>query len=313
MNLNGEYTCLVSSLDGQDSRSASLVVYQPPRSFAFEHRIFPAPAVPLPAPPAPPPVPVGGGGGGGGVRDEVRASGRPTQFRSLAPLVRPPNNLVGGNGSQVQVQVEGAPTRVVYTHDGRPVLRRSRSAPATWPRWKQPPPAESPDHFAIQLHHFQCQATQVTPRPVIRLTVKRNAEAIAQYLHEASSTSLRPFQVSQAQYFGDESTAAAANSSGNLVTLYDITVSATVALNVTLPSPGPTSGDRWSDAEQSSSGSGQNEQSAVNTVLHFRRGQRMSFECHLELTGTEFEQRRRIAISEDGEYRLPTCLARSWG
>lgn len=247
--------------------------------------------------------------------------------------------------------------KIVYTHDGRPIRRKSkRQAPpiSGWMLRKRlgggggsqvfgssDELASGEPRFAIQLHHFQCQATQVTPRPVIVLTVKRNADAIAQYLHESSTTSIRPYQVNHADYFESSASFAAEASSqasllsppllssggptapatlnGNttgsgettndgqrqdqlLVTLYDITVSATVALNVSLLQPQQlaisgqsqldSAGQRWA-VEQ--------EQPGVHTVLGFRRGQRMSFECHLEITGTEFEQRKRININEEGK------------
>lgn len=339
MNLTGQYTCLVSSLGGQDSRTASLVIYQPPRAFTFEHRVFPALAAPVEQPPSllasplaprppPPPLPQPPPPDqldGSGWR---AAGGRPTQFKVFtqpALIVRPANNdnqassQSANNGSLVASQ------RVVYTHDGRPVRKpigRSKRQIGDWMLRQRlagsnlgsqtGQQADSPN--ALQLHHLQCSASQVTPRPTLVLTVKRDTESIAQYLHESSTLSVRPYQVSWADYLQDLAKLRAkselegsliskdvelaynASSSQASVTLYDITVSATVALNVSL-SPAPKAGY----LHQVSSAWAQLQAAGINTVLSFRRGQRMSFECQLEITGTEFEQRRRININEDGK------------
>jgi len=364
MNLTGSYTCLVSSLANQDMQEASLVVYQPPRSLTFEHRIFPAPALLVPAsqsqlaaigphnyynPNQRKLEPAQGGG-----EPQFRPGASPTQFRGFGQqtaIVRPPNNDDSSNG-----------TKIVYTHDGRPIRRKSKrqvAADGQISKWmlqnKRLLPSESESEeqrqrqlqqqqqqqqgeqsFVLQLHHFQCQASQVSPRPVIVLTVKRGSDSIAQYLHESSSVSIRPYQVKHAQYFelgGLQANETARGPQGRqeerqpdweewrraeghdelAVTLYDITVSATVALNVSLRSLGPTAAPLASGGGGATSSSGwrrpagerrfghQEQQAAgISTVLSFARGQRMSFECHLEITGTEFEQRRRININEEG-------------
>lgn len=362
MNLTGQYTCVVSSLANQDLRQASLVVYQPPRSFTFEHRIYPAPAGALPAPSASASTPAPWAGAPGASTTQFRGLNNwappppPPPNKSHqqqqppppggAVIVRPANNNDQTQQHPGQAQPAlaslGQPanaTKIVYTHDGRPIRRKSkRQAPISgWqlkkkqagsggqaPEGGDPGPARPQNYFAIQLHHFQCQATQVTPRPVLVLTVKRGADAIAQYLHESSSVSVRPYQVSQAQLFRDETGAGGAHSALP-VTLYDITVSTTVALNVSLAPahhqrpPAPSGGadqlvapgaagpqdarqppGAWHQDEHSSYHL-QPAQPAINTVLGFRRGQRMSFECHLEITGTEFEQRKRINMNEEGE------------
>lgn len=322
MNLTGQYTCLVSSLAGQDMRQASLVVYQPPRTFTFEHRIYPAPPAGLLAGPQV--------AGDFGVRSSAGPSSfSPTQFRGLAgqpSLVRPANNndhlqVVGSTTTAATTTTTAqTSTKIVYTHDGRPIRRKTRrqvaagqfnasmapisawqlkkrlTGPAMADQQQQQPqhtshainsidgPPQPPSHV-IQLHHFQCQASQVSPRPVLVLTVKRGADSIAQYLHESSLVSVRPYQAASPL-----DTPAGVDIPASLVTLYDITVSATVALNVSLPGgePRPTA-------------AGQAQLAGLQTVLGFRRGQRMSFECHLELTGTDFEQRKRININEEGK------------
>lgn len=371
MNLTGHYTCLVSSLANQDMRQASLVVYQPPRSLTFEHRIFPPPVFARESPPAPAKQTSTSAGTSRLWNPEdpsnaFRAAASPTQFKGLlassnsvqSVLVRPPNN--DGTTVDQSSAALGANnnTKIVYTHDGRPIRRKSKrqATPiASWMLKRRLEPQStnggglsadtlansySEPKFAIQLHHFQCQASQVTPRPVIVLTVKRGADSIAQYLHESSSVSIRPYQVSHGEYFeslakrGSVSVAAAAEDPGGpaskavanqlegqltgdqrhhlLVTLYDITVSATVALNVSLPpttlaspsgkpssaSPSDQSGRAW--LERPSQSGIEQQQPGINTVLNFRRGQRMSFECHLEITGTDYEQRKRINIDETG-------------
>lgn len=408
MNLTGHYTCLVSSLAGQDMRQASLVVYQTPRAFTFEHRIFSAPA----ALPGPPPHalarPLGWPAAAAaaaaaaqmppsphtGLQQRQPWSGSapsPTHFKSLgagphasAPptstsIVRPANNNVS----------PPEPGKIVYTHDGRPILKpavanspKSKRQISEWmlrkrleqqPQPPQPPPlvpypapafqpfgdngSGGEEKFAIQLHHIQCQAVQVTPRPIIALLVKRDAESIVQYLHESSSVSIRSQQVNQADYYAaasaennnnnnsagvssrpapDETSSTAAAAASELspapmmITLYDITVSATVALNVSLssaaggasassfPPPLPVPADQRRQPSSSSSSSlaaslwGRQFEltqapqppppPGVATVLPYRRGQRMSFECHLEITGTEFEERKRINIVEQGLY-----------
>ena len=309
MNLTGQYTCLVSSLAGQDMRQANLVVYQPPRAFNFEHRIYPAAAALLAA--APPSA--------AAVAATSNAQATPLQRPQLAPLRPSPTQFRGANWPQVaQTSAQSnqavvrpannnnnnqvhsanhssqlAATKIVYTHDGRPIRRKSRrdtlnvgEGISTWQLNKRLISASSSaaagqfgeTGAAIQLHHFQCHASQVTPRPVLVLTVKRGADSIAQYLHESSSLAIRPYS----------------EPSDSSVTLYDATVSATVALNVSLPAAG---------GGQVAGNVGQQQQppTGINTILNFRRGQRMSFECHLELTGTEFEQRKRINIDEEGK------------
>lgn len=423
MNLTGQYTCMVSSLAGQDLRQASLVVYQPPRSFTFEHRIYPAPASFLAAggplqfpqapplqsphtPPAyyaapsrfmssastqngssntfempfmrPPPPPPGGVAGGHQAASPTQFKGVPSganwppgaipsvhqiassssaaavvpQPQPAATIVRPPNNNNQQDQSLTQTSTasghhQQASTKIVYTHDGRPIRRKLRKrrhldssnySPATpdqqaaqissWQLRKrllsaagpevahEPPQSQS---YAIQLHHFQCQATQVSPRPVMVLTVKRGAEAITQYLLDSSLVSIRPYQVSQRDLLSANGLASAPPSAPQdkqdqlTVTLYDITVSATVALNVSLPGPNHREQNaRTSPSESADSGpmderamshlyNQQQQPIGINTILNFRRGQRMLFECHLELTGTEFEQRKRININEEGE------------
>lgn len=427
MNLTGTYTCSVSSLADQDSKSGSLIVYQPPKQFTFEHKIFPAPAPMisnnhLNSPSASnyysnqqlggnlargqqpinyqPPL----------VQQQVQPS--PTQFKALsggsvAAIVRPPNN--NASSSAPLNQANEANTKIVYTHDGRPIKRTKSkrqadpppqsahsSSAASISDWmlrkrlqggqlpanelepnhrpighhqQQQAQLSAPDelhHFlnnnnrySIQLHHFQCQAFQVTPRPTMLLQVKRGVDSIAQYLHESSSVSIRPYQVSQADYYYDSaadsleqiklagkddelSSSAAAGSDGlgdaggqwpeirsssssslanetnqrridkftypPTVTLYDITLTATVALNVSLISSSspnglanwPTNQTFSQDTNQQHYSRQQQQIGAINTVLPFRRGQKMSFECQLEITGTEFEQRKRININEEG-------------
>lgn len=349
MNLTGHYTCLVSSLAGQDMRQAALVVYQPPRQFTFEHRLFPAPAATsLLASIEPQPRAPGSG---------LIAS--PTQFRGLpwpvgsrqqqqqqppATLIRPPNNH---DQSLAAVQPPGPSqqqTKIVYTHDGKPIRRRTRreigsnvEPISSWQlrqrlageqqleRRQSIEPTSAGAHFVLQLHHFQCQATQVSPRPVLVLTVKRDADSIAQYLHESSSISLRPRQASVAEIFPAQppnQTATTWNSldlsQQPMVTLFDITLSATVALNVSLPTgqlsraAGGGGGGPPEPLERTTSGTTSVRQPApsqqpvpgINTILSYRRGQRMSFECHLDITGTEFEQRKRISINEEGEFQF---------
>lgn len=188
------------------------------------------------------------------------------------------------------------------------------------------------------------------------LQVKRGIDSIAQYLHESSSVSIRPYQVSQADYYyptsyssgsdsdtfgdgikssekDDELSAAAAARTGRelgdhyesngsfvdkitrlnfrqpTVTLYDITLIATVALNVSLTSSSgqqqqsnnlsPTAGEPRSFGF--GYGPSQQQAGGVNTILNFRRGQRMTFECQLEITGTDYEKRNWISINEEGE------------
>lgn len=292
MNLTGVYQCVVSSLAGQDARQASLVMYQPPSSFEFEHRIYPAPELSAPV-------------YGRTQQQQQQQSAAyaaagprasPTQFKGLATaqqphqasIVRPPNNDQQAQQQQQQLsQSEPDATKIVYTHDGRPIARkRVRRKRATQQR------------YAIQLHLLQCHASQVTPRPVIVLSVKRQPDSIAQFLHEASSTFIRPYQVAHEQYY--EKRANMSSSSLLPVTLFDITVSATVALNVTLPDA--------TDAAAAALSAPAQTVPHTSTVIGYRRGQRMSFECHLELTGTEFEQRKRININDEGKQRH-TCVA----
>lgn len=370
MNLTGQYTCLVSSLAGQDHKQASLTVYQPPRSFTFEHRIFPPPTFIGPAPRFGYPMESSGEG------NLRRGNQQPTQFKNLQPqpqpqpqaqanqfhqtgIIRPPNNAAtlqvssgasmgttsgqvaqsgANNGSHI-----GAATKIVYTHDGRAIAKRPKRQLNATPNWMvdkksvsvfpgqsqvsnmmglQNGRSNSVRH-SLQLHHFICQASQLTPRPVMVLTVKRDAESIAQYLHEASSVSVRPYQVNHLDYFesaGKGRALAAGNATSQntslLITLYDITVSATVALNVSLGSPmtasplneSPLQATQWEpklsqtwpqaaarpvDSLVATTG--------INTILHFHPNQRMSFECHLEITGTEFELRKRINIKPEGK------------
>lgn len=317
LNLTGQYTCLVSSLAGQDYRMGSLVIYQPPRAFTFEHRVLPREQASSPAPDLQQ--------DGSGWR---AAGGRPTQFKVFtqpALIVRPANNdnqAAGQSANNGSSPSSGQ--RLVYTHDGRPVRKpigKSKRQAADWMLRQRlagstlaSHSATSDSSHALQLHHLQCSASQVTPRPTLVLTVKRDADSIAQYLHESSSLSIRPYQVGWQDYLQDlaklrakgelegsliskSGEFAASNASQPTVTLYDITVSATVALNVSLSSApsGP------SLSQVSSPSVAHLHAAGINTVLAFRRGQRMSFECQLEITGTEFEQRRRININEDGK------------
>lgn len=324
MNLTAHYTCIVSSLAGQDMRQASLVVYQPPRSFTFEQRIFPVPTIP----PSPNYYP-------------AQTTVRKNQQLHQAVIYRPPNN----DNNQTSSSTNGNETRIVYTHDGRPIKRpvnkhrsRRQQINYSYPIMRTTSGKEQVIYgneeeqnyanqamiqqmrrprFSIQLHQFQCQASQVTPRPVIVLTVKRDSDSIAQYLHESSSVSIRPYQVNQADYYyyskqsnklpyNSASMRQLKNSSSIIsgeefdlqFTLYDINVSATVALNVTLP---PTNRvEPLNDSSSMNSIVGGQFPAQMNTILNFKRGQRMSFECHLEITGTEFEQRKRININEEG-------------
>lgn len=363
MNLTAHYTCVVSSLAGQDLRQASLIVYQPPRSFTFEQRIFPPPATIPFYQPAQVYNPTS-------VYHQTNIYQQPIA-KHKAIIVRPPNN--NDNQSQNQSTTpNNTETRIVYTHDGRAIKRpinkqqqRLRRQLTSYPysviRTSNTEFQEQQPRFVVQLHQFQCQASQVTPRPVIVLTVKRDSDSIAQYLHESSSVSIRPYQVNQADYyhFGNnnkklipllgqklkQQAAETTLNTNNLprtnpniksppqantnitssiefaeqlqqesdlqFTLYDITVSATIALNVSLPPPssptlntnqrGPVNSSSMNTFEQLPATSLTTAQfGQINTVLNFRRGQRMSFECHLEITGTEFEQRKRININEEG-------------
>ncbi|CAA2990996.1 uncharacterized protein LOC111087890 [Olea europaea subsp. europaea] len=308
MNLTGQYTCLVSSLANQDMRQSTLVVYQPPRSFTFEHRIYPAPAAfvsPSPSPVSsrptiannqqvatrnyqPSPTVFGGSGGDSSThtfasqQPFMRPAPSPTQFKGLPPansanpyqwpmetqrgspqqaansqqagppaaatIVRPPNNnsqnqslpqTTSANQQQQQQatnSVASTTTKIVYTHDGRPIKRRLRRqldkidqqlaaneaaaaaqlqlaqqraaqisswqlrkklgtadatsqdggiiGPAQNSSYFTPPAyqhfqqafnfngaqqqqqqqqAQRNQNYAIQLHHFQCQATQALP------------------------------------------------------------------------------------------------------------------------------------------------------
>lgn len=549
VNLTGQYTCLVSSLAGQDMKRASLVVYQPPTTFTFEHRIFPAQALlqlqppPAAAPPLGPPRfannnhnqhPLGASSattsmmqqqaqfpptansnyhsswqltgqaslpssssspspslllqpqqtsqnlfnlqGAGFVREQ------PTQFKNLMPerapkgghqvkgpeivVIRPANNPLPAsklhpaaahqqpisnvqltsastNGGQISSDSsDDLSARIVYTHDGRPVGTRRPAAAAilnptpppshpttisasrsmfkrqtsartlpnsielpqssyhtsvgAYPAWmlakkmimnsdqqttttasinnvvrqhqqldndndnfdddddhhylgnskassltrtRKPSQAKiiqapmNRQHFTLQLHQFQCQATHIMPRPLMLLTVKRDSESIAQYLHEASSVSIRPFEVGD-DYFETTSLAGAATSNKLMMLqqptttfanfsrgnskrhiLYDIRVTATIALNVSLPQTTQmhdddeaSLGDAETDNEQSQHTDTESERlitlsGGINTVLNFRPNQRMSFECHLEITGTDFEQLKRINLDEKGESR----------
>lgn len=513
MNLTAQYSCLVSSLASQDMRQASLVVYQPPKLFTFEHHIYPLPsmvtetAVSLnsnhdnnnvfngAASSTLPSVSsrqtqngfarVAGSGQfqspyfqfnnlsqvrkvepptrqqqqqqleSESESESIGWKSRPTQFKGYSnskAIVRPPNNnssmLTAATTTSTTIvpptvlsNTEGG-EKIVYTHDGRPVKRKqqtkrqlnlpnsinwmlasnerdsspgplfepssvresqllgifpeasshsSSSSLSNLKKQRREPklplsPSPPPTRWSIQLHHFQCQAMQVTPRPVIVLTVKRDTDSIAQYLHESSSVSIRPYQVSQSEYYL-EMLAKGGNSHVDrpytnhsvrgssrvvisnerhhylappppqldkekekeeeelLVTLYDITVSATVALNVSLPATYSSSSSgklqRGQLLETTSGSSGatsspmddllssdwpssrepvdlqHGQQMGINTVLSFKHNQRMSFECHLEITGTEFEQRKRINIKEEGEllslspftfYLLPFAL-----
>jgi hypothetical protein len=450
MNLTGQYTCLVSSLASQDSRTGSLVVYQAPRSFTFEHRIYPAPASlvapavaagqleqlgnqrqqqqllmqqqrPWPAGPTdepfmrPPPAGVSGAAsptqfkglpsaaypyqwpGAAGPQQTIKPAPfglqqqqptprhYPHQPPPAATIVRPPNNNSQNQSlTQTTMSAEqadqtqtGSTTKIVYTHDGRPIRRklRRRAAANDWQQQQQQQaaqisswqlkkklgdlelaqaagvsnsslygqpyagyyqPAKATANYAIQLHHFQCQATQVTPRPVMALLVKRGADSIAQYLHESSLVAIRPYEVNQSDILAGSRAPSGSFGCGQpppgagaqqrstaggeqlpsqapfTVTLYDITVSATVALNVSLPAPalaanyqhGRPAGSQMNELPAAGGFNGlfgQPPVAGVNTILNYRRGQRMSFECHLELTGTEFEERKRIGISEEGE------------
>lgn len=372
MNLTAHYTCIVSSLAGQDTRQASLIVYQPPRSFTFEQRTFPPP-------PQPPPImalyPAQVYNNPTSVYQTNSAYQQPTAKHKTV-IVRPPNN---NHDNQRQNQSASSipnnnETRIVYTHDGRAIKRPVNKQQQRFRRQLTSYPypvirtsnigSEDISHqelkprFVVQLHQFQCQASQVTPRPMIVLTVKRDSDSIAQYLHESSSVSIRPYQVNQADYYhfrhnskklipllsqklkqqALETTSYSDNlltinsniksspqannisaSSNELAelqresdlqfTLYDITVSATIALNVTLPPASsstlntnkPVNSSSMNTFEQLPATSLTTAQfGQINTVLNFRRGQRMSFECHLEITGTEFEQRKRININEEG-------------
>ena len=194
------------------------------------------------------------------------------------------------------------------------------------------------------------------------LTVKRHHDSIAQYLHESSSFATRPYQVHVHELLasGGGTAGSGAGSVGakplqsglvtammqqqwaaakrdELLTVYDITVSATVALNVTLPSSEAADEEPFfsSNVEPNSPNSdqphlvhgqqesadlqmgaqlamhqtpqlSQQQSGGINTVLNFQRGQRMSFECHLEITGTDFGKRERININETGQYTF--CL-----
>lgn len=333
MNLTAHYTCTVSSLAGQDMRQASLIVYQPPRSFTFEKRLFPPPIIPPFANYYPAQV------------SSNYQLGKKNQLIHQAIVYRPPNN---DNQTLTILKTKNnnpensTATRIVYTHDGRPIIRpvhnnnnkqqrlerRQISYPVTRTSGRKEPieqviygDEESNNSnmmmmmkpsFAIQLHQFQCQATQVTPRPVIVLTVKRDSDSIAQYLHESSSVSIRPYQVNQTDYFylrynkpqypiqKQLNSSELQRESTLQFTLYDITVSATIALNVSLP---PSNRVLNGSSSMNSLERQQQQQqlpAQMNTILAFKRGQRMSFECHLEITGTEYEQRKRININEEG-------------
>lgn len=332
MNLTAHYTCIVSSLAGQDMRQASLIVYQPPRSFTFDRRVYPAPSTPSHSLP----IPIRADHYPGRVFTQLgpvvqntgfESNHEPARSNQQAVIVRPANNdnqtqkQVGNNTTGIQN------TRVVYTHDGRPVRRQQRvrrealNKELFWTTQdlQQEMTLRGRPKNAIQLHHLQCQASQVTPRPVIVLTVKRDADSIAQYLHESSSVSIRPYQVNQADYFQHKSdqtqqqrgTSRAGNwsstplkrasnsslESGLQFTLYDITVSATIALNVSLPALTlEEAASVWPNLYEPLVSPAH-----LSTVLNFKRGQRMSFECHLEITGTEFETRKRILINEEGK------------
>lgn len=341
MNLTGQYTCLVSSLAGQDLRSGSLVVYQPPRALTLEHHIYPAVVSPLSSAPTPTSLPAQQPPAIGAnlanletasqwrpaeQPDQQRQLGaRPTQFKVYsqpALIVRPANN--DNQGSANNGSSSGQ--RVVYTHDGRPVWRpspRSKRQADGWllkKRLGQLGPDVGPTRqFMVQLHHVQCSASQVTPRPAIVLNVRRDADSIAQFLQESSQVSIRPYQVSWPDYLNAVSASGkklralketwegsppseliSASNNGSqpsAVTLYDISVSTTVALNVSLAEVelGPVlASSRPATAEQLRA-------SGINTVLAFRRGQRMSFECQLDITGTDFQQRKRININEQGK------------
>lgn len=392
MNLTGQYTCLVTSLASQDQRQSSLIVFQPPRSFTFEHRIFPPPSLVAPGRQQPPMALSGASQLVPPANSQQAANNvsstrqQPTQFKNLASgqqqlqqpkragTIRPPNNNatvqvaaqassipqnpLATSQANVHNQSTPAATKIVYTHDGRPIAKRpSDKTKRQIPSWMLdkkaaplfpanplqtpanplilgPQPTRAKPRYAIQLHHFLCRATHLTPRPVMVLMVKRDPDSIAQYLHESSSVSIRPFQVNHFDYF--ESVSAngqqlapsgvrneTSSSNSLLVTLYDITVSATIALNVTLPPASPT-GPNVEPAEHSrhepkqsswptAGGLGLAEQqqqqatsdslitTGINTILHFHPNQRMSFECHLEITATEFEQRKRIFITPDGK------------
>lgn len=419
MNLTGAYTCVVSSFDGQDSRQSSLVMYQPPKQFTFEHKIYPPPpqsSMMLMGPPAQsafnvvaqqhqltftPPTPLQsrlrtdplvagpqlGGPAGTSQHQQYQANQKasPTQFKgyaSNAAVVRPPNNgIVMGNTMAPPTLLTSSAngytnnnsnndlgadsglsnTKVVYTHDGRPITRRpatgrrrrrrqvvSESSVHPIANWilaqrqasissssssgsvsgkskQQAKKMDSlrPKHM-IQLHHFTCHASQVTPRPVMMLLVKRDSESIAQYLHESSTVHVRPYQVNMLDYYGENQLGTSAGSeSGSMITLFDVTLSATVALNVSLEAPssmmtpvlgggGPLAGvgPRSSQPNPMTTSllppppppNYLTSSSSANTVLTYKRNQRMSFECHLEITGTEFESRKRININEEGKF-----------
>ena len=301
------------------------------------------------------------GGGGGPSGSGAQAS--PTQFRALVPapqgppagpaapapasvLVRPPNNQHHLNQSvplaydptqQQQQQQQPPPqAKIVYTHDGRPIRRKSRQLaggggepePVQWQLRQRLNALQQRNSLAassqahqLQLHHFQCAAKMVHPRPVLVLTVKRQADSIAQYLHESSSFSIRPHQVAASELLAQPHQQQQAGPTGSgapsaqLVTVYDITVSATVALNVTLPPLASLGGELAEQQQQQYSKAElqlnqmvarqqqqqQQQPGGINTVLAFRRGQRMTFECHLEITGTDFGRRERININETGE------------
>lgn len=422
VNLTGSYTCLVSSLAGQDMRRASLLVYQPPDSFTFEQRIFPPKALLLPLAPsgarlAPnhKQAPILNNQQQPTILHTSLVREQPTQFKNLLPqnsptiVIRPPNNPTTANYSQSMIiranintnnysnlpgvailqpahqsgvasSGERAPdlqaddlqdpngsTRIVYTHDGRPVgtrrptntnhLRSRRqtsgadqaslsAAPLFLPAWMlekklftlanlnsthQPktttPIQNQRQRYSIQLHQFQCQATQVMPKPLMLLTVKRDSESIAQYLHESSSVSIRPFEVGD-DYFEAKYSAPSRNTNfnqnqmpnqnhqyhnhnktsiaANRFTLYDIKLSATIALNVSLPPFNQNDAADSDTIQAEGSQIAENDHlitlsSGIQTVLNFKPNQRMSFECHLELTGTDFEQLKRINLDEKSE------------
>lgn len=395
MNLTGQYTCLVTSLDSQDQRQAQLILYQPPKAFTFEHRIFPLPAPLI--------MSTSLINNNNNININQRMSSalqqqtsqsmssnqqnrvaQPTQFKNLIhnsssrfsnSLIRPPNNNYNINinhsfnnklddvdqlqlGNSINNNNKSSESlKIVYTHDGKAKvkqasktssnnnnninnLNRKRRELINNNNFRLPINSYNNNNninkrgYTIQLHHFLCRAIQLTPQPVMVLTVKRDLDSIAQYLHESSSVNIRPYLVDHYDYFESSSS----NSSSSMdqpeitptsnenqdnkiiprndsigrstfkVKLYDISVSATIALNVSLPSDWRV-GVSSSSSKQIEQDFDQQQQqhsslliNGINTILQYKPNQRMSFECQLEITGTEFEQRKRINIRAEGKF-----------